>query len=148
MANLWRISLDDSGDGCKAVFIIAGCLVGNKDAWNDFNKSWRKTLQQPPRIEYFHQKEYAARSGEFLQFYDKQAWPEPTGKEAAKEKTDSAVISHRNIPSPLLCHGSPRSRLFACTKWFRKGQEVPARRPLVLPTPGIGLRYRKKDCRI
>ena len=91
MANLWTISLDDSGDEHKAVFIIAGCLVGNKVEWSEFNKAWRKELHQFPRIKHFHQKEYASRNGEFHQFFDKLKWPEPTGKKAAKDKRDALL---------------------------------------------------------
>jgi hypothetical protein len=91
MANLWTIAFDDSGDERKAVFIIAGCLVGNKAEWNDFNKAWRKGLHRSPRIEHFHQKEYASRNEEFRQFFDKTKWPEPSGKEAARDKRDALL---------------------------------------------------------
>ena len=92
MANLWTVSLDDSGDERKTVFIIAGCLVGNRAEWREFNKVWRRELHRSPRIEYFHQKDYASRDGEFRQFYDKRKWPEPTGKEAPTAKR-TALLS-------------------------------------------------------
>jgi hypothetical protein len=91
MANLWTVSIDDSGDECKAVFVIAGCLVENKADWSGFHKAWRKQLHIAPRVEYFHQKEYASRNGEFRQFYDRVKWPEPKGREAAKQKREALL---------------------------------------------------------
>jgi len=91
MSSLWTVALDDSGDGCKAVFIIAGCLVGNKADWKSFNKSWRKQLRAEPRIEYFHQKELASMDGEFRQFCNASKWPKPKGKEAAWNKREALL---------------------------------------------------------
>jgi hypothetical protein len=93
MATLWTVAIDDSGDERKEVLIIAGCLVGDKAAWNTFNKAWRRQLHRAPKIEYFHQKEYSARKGEFRQFYDSVKWPELTGKGAAKEKRDALILT-------------------------------------------------------
>lgn len=102
MANLWTVSLDDSGDQRKAIFIIAGCLVGNKAEWNSFHKAWRKELHKSPRIEHFHQKEYAALIGEFRQFCDEHKWPKPSGRDAAiaKRKALIDVIGK----SPISCY--------------------------------------------
>jgi hypothetical protein len=102
MATLWTVAIDDSGDERKEVLIIAGCLVGDKSAWKTFNKAWRKQLHLAPRIEYFHQKEYSARDGEFRQFYDRVNWPKPTGKDAAKQKRDDLLLSIGQ--SPLNCY--------------------------------------------
>jgi hypothetical protein len=102
MATLWTVAIDDSGDERKEVFIIAGCLVGNKAEWKAFNKAWRKQLHLAPRIEHFHQKEYSSRNGEFRQFYDSTKWPEPKGKEAAKQKRDALLLAIGK--SPLNCY--------------------------------------------
>ncbi|HEY2860332.1 MAG TPA: DUF3800 domain-containing protein [Terracidiphilus sp.] len=102
MANLWTISIDDSGDADKRVFIIAGCLIGNKTHWSAFHKAWRKELHAKPRVEYFHQKEFTSHMGEFFQFFDKSKWPSPLGYEAAGAKRTSLlrVIAE----SPLKCY--------------------------------------------
>jgi hypothetical protein len=103
MATLWTISIDDSGDAHKKVFIIAGCLVGNKEEWSAFHKAWRSELSNPPgNIEYFHQKECAGRSGEFRQFYDRAKWPPPSGKEAAQQKREALLVAIAK--SPLSCY--------------------------------------------
>jgi hypothetical protein len=91
MANLWTVSLDDSGDEKKADFILAGCLIGDKSEWNGFQKTWRKCLHSTPRIEYFHQKESGSLSGEFYQFKDKVKWPCPEGSRAANSKRTSLL---------------------------------------------------------
>lgn len=103
MANLWTVSLDDSGDKKKEKYVIAGSLFGNKTAWKDFNKAWRSALHAPPRIEHFHQKELTSLDGEFLQFRDDAKWPMPTGSQAANMKREA--LSQAILNSDLQCHG-------------------------------------------
>lgn len=92
MANRWRVALDDSGDGTRKDFLLAGSLFGNKSAWNSFNKSWRACLRAVPSIDYFHQKELTGLNGQFLQFKDNDTWPKPTGGQAANRKRDALAL--------------------------------------------------------
>jgi hypothetical protein len=103
VANVWRVALDDSGDGTQKDFLLAGSLFGNKSAWNSFNKSWRACLLAEPSIDYFHQKELTALDGQFLQFRDKDKWPKPTGSQAANRKRDA--LAHVIEQSSLRAHG-------------------------------------------
>jgi hypothetical protein len=99
MANLWSVSIDDSGDAKKIEYVIAGCLIGNKAAWSAFHKAWRRQLHLSPRIEYFHQKECASMTGEFRQFLDKLKWPKPLGSDARSDKRSAllSVIANSNL---------------------------------------------------
>jgi hypothetical protein len=92
VANRWRVALDDSGDGTRKDFLLAGSLFGNKSAWNSFNKSWRACLRAVPSIDYFHQKELTGLNGQFLQFKDNDTWPKPTGGQAANRKRDALAL--------------------------------------------------------
>ena len=67
-----------------------------------FQQGVAKQLHLTPRIEHFHQKEYSSRDGEFRQFYDRVKWPEPKGKEAAKQKRDALLLAIGS--SPLNCY--------------------------------------------
>jgi hypothetical protein len=62
--------------------------MGDKEAWNKFNKEWRKALQRGPTIKYFHGKEVHKLSGEFAQLRDKARYPPPLGMDAAFAKRD------------------------------------------------------------
>lgn len=103
MANLWRVGLDDSDDGRRKVFIVAGALFGNKSAWNKFHKAWRDCLKTSPRIQYFHQKELTSLTGEFMQFRDEDKWPKPLGSEAANRKREALATAIEQ--SSLQAHG-------------------------------------------
>lgn len=91
MANVWCVALDDSDDGKREHYLLAGSLFGNKTAWNNFNKAWHACLCAEPRVEYFHQKELTALDGQFHQFKDRRKWPKPTGSEAANLKREALV---------------------------------------------------------
>jgi hypothetical protein len=101
MAHEWKAFLDDSGDARKQKFLVVGSVLGDKAAWNDFNKAWRRTLHEPPRIEHFHYKEFISLRGEFNQFRDGVRWPKPAGSVAANCKKDALerVILKSNLQS-------------------------------------------------
>lgn len=88
MSSLWRVFIDDSADEKKQSHVVAGALIGRKHGWHQFATEWRKELRAAPRIEYFHQKEFAASDGQFLQFRDQEIWPRPTGKNAMTGKRE------------------------------------------------------------
>jgi uncharacterized protein DUF3800 len=89
ISQLWKVYIDDSADAERKKFVVAGCLFGTKTSWSAFNKEWRKTLREQPRIEYFHGKELRRLAGEFAQFRDPVRWPKPAGSEAANRKRDA-----------------------------------------------------------
>lgn len=89
MSTLWKVFIDDSADAERKKYVLAGALVGRKQAWHDFEKRWKRTLRNEPKIGYFHGKEISDLSGEFAQFKDKDKWPKPTGSIAANAKRDA-----------------------------------------------------------
>jgi len=88
IAVLYRVWLDDSADGKQEQFILAAGLIGRQKQWNDFSKRWKAVLREPPRIQWFHSKEWRSLTGEFLQFRDKEKWPRPNGGLAANAKRE------------------------------------------------------------
>jgi len=89
VSTLWKVFIDDSADAERKKYVLAGALVGRKQAWHDFEKQWNRTLRNKPKIAYFHGKEISDLSGEFAQFKDKDKWPKPTGSIAANSKRDA-----------------------------------------------------------
>jgi hypothetical protein len=160
VANLWKVFLDDSGDEKKQRFIAVGSLLGDKAAWNDFNKSWRKALHAPPLIEHFHYKEFIVLDGQFRQFRDKIKWPKPTGSEAANEKRQ--VLEDVILNSSLCSHGlvvdvpgyirvrntAPNAKLFlGKDPWGYAIQEVALEitRAIIGPNPKAQVSYVSDD---
>jgi len=89
MAQLWTVYIDDSADGKKAKYVVAGCLVGNKEKWSKFFKEWRKVLHAEPAIKHYHGKDLKGLKGPFAQFRDRSRWPtEQDGWDAAYKKRD------------------------------------------------------------
>lgn len=86
MSAFWKVCLDDTCDEKRQDYICAGSLIGTKDGWSKFNKEWRKALNSPPSIDYFHGKEVPKLSGQFAQFRNKNLYPDPAGMDAAITK--------------------------------------------------------------
>src|SRR5277367_3240267 len=61
---LFRSFFDDSADGLREKFVIAGSLLGKHKSWSQFNREWRKALHQYPQIRWFHTKEWRSLTGE------------------------------------------------------------------------------------
>lgn len=89
VSTLWKVFIDDSADAKRKKYVLAGALVGRKQAWHDFEKQWNRTLRREPKIGYFHGKELSGLSGEFAQFKDGAKWPAPSGSIAANAKRDA-----------------------------------------------------------
>ncbi len=68
MAEHLTVFIDDSKDAKQEKYIIAAAVVGRKSDWNAFNKAWRKALQRPPSIRYFHSLEWRGLKEQFAQF--------------------------------------------------------------------------------
>lgn len=89
VAVLYRVFLDDSADGKQEQFMLAAGLIGRQKQWNDFRRSWNTVLRTPPKIEYFHSKEWRSLKEEFAQFANSEKYPKPKGYEAANDKRDA-----------------------------------------------------------
>ena len=86
-----REFIDDSKDGQQKKYVIAAGLLGPEDVWGEFKKEWKRVLSTPPRIEYFHSKEWRSLTGEFLQFRDNLKWPNQlAGKQRMKSDSHCA----------------------------------------------------------
>jgi hypothetical protein len=100
MAQLWTVYIDDSSDGNKSKYVVAGCLIGDKQRWSEFFKEWRKGLCAEPAIQYYHGKNLKGLNGPFAQFRDRSKWPtEQQGWAAAYKKRDElrAVIDNSSL---------------------------------------------------
>ena len=89
MSSSWRVFIDDSADGQRKQFVIAGALIGRKDEWHTFTKKWRKVLHARPVSNTSIKKISSSLRGEFWQFRDQNVWPPPSGREAAFSKRDA-----------------------------------------------------------
>ena len=65
---------DESGShrDPDGTFVLSGYL-GRDDTWNAFSDNWEKALHQPPRIEFFHMREYIKLEGQFERLNEFQA---------------------------------------------------------------------------
>jgi hypothetical protein len=99
VAVLYRLYFDDSADGSRQKYVIAGGLLGSYSTWRAFEEKWKKALREEPRIQHFHTKEWKPLTGEFWQFTNSAKWPKPSGRKAADEKRKKlvGVINSSNI---------------------------------------------------
>jgi hypothetical protein len=88
VAVLFRTWFDETYDGKREKYAVAGGLVGRHGLWANFSQKWKAVLHEKPRINHFHMKELRGLDGEFLQFRDPVRWPKPTGSQAANVKRD------------------------------------------------------------
>lgn len=97
--NLHRAYIDDTWDGLQEKYSIAAALLGTPKEWNNFSREWKRVRLLKPSIKWFHSKEWRGLNGEFLQFRDKQKYPEPEGFTASNAKRDSLrdVIEKSNV---------------------------------------------------
>jgi hypothetical protein len=90
---------DDSADANRKKFVLAAGLYGDLRCWKVFDKAWKMALHSHPRIEYFHNKEWASLTGQFKQFTDLAKYPKPQGGDAANEKKEllKTVVSRGDV---------------------------------------------------
>ena len=91
MSKHYKIFIDDSADGLRKKYVVAGALIDTKEAWHAFTVKWKHLLRSKPAIPYFHAVELGGLHGPFKQFKDNQIWPPPSGKRAAERKRDLLV---------------------------------------------------------
>lgn len=89
LAVLYKTFLDDSADGTRQKYVIAAGLIGDNDKWNSFRRRWKRVREQPPKIKWFHSKEWMSLTGQFFQFCDNVKYPKPKGREAANAKREA-----------------------------------------------------------
>jgi hypothetical protein len=100
---LHRVFIDDSSDGTQSKYTIAAGLIGTHKTWNDFERRWKKVLQEHPPIDWFHSKEWRSLTEQFAQFRDDDKWPKPRGSEAATAKREK--LKQVIEDSPLVAVG-------------------------------------------
>jgi hypothetical protein len=100
----WIVYIDDTADERRENYVCAGALMGDRERWSVFNKTWRKALQTKPAISYYHGKEVHRLEGQFVQFRDKTQYLPPAGRLAANTKR--AAMKHVISNSGLIGFGA------------------------------------------
>lgn len=94
---IYHCFLDDSKDAFQSKIVVSAGFFGTKDDWGRLRIAWDKQCKANG-IGYFKSSEYNHLTDQFARFRT-DAYPRPTGREAARKIRDSLLAVVKDVPA-------------------------------------------------